>query len=189
MHWIVDIIVKLICSNKSVEVGHFDNHNWFFFSVCTKTQGICCKISKISKKIFQSSRSNRCPVLDIKTLDSSHLLSLFEVSIASSRSEKTLGWKFSFPNSKKLQIPDSPVVDMKTLIESFFLSQPSREHSRMEVGECSARWRCRAASSSDAEHSRPEERDMPTAVPGSAECWIGLTVVHSWDPVKIAETH
>ena len=29
---------------------------------------------------------------------------------------------------------------------------------------------------------------MPTAMPGSSECWIGLTVVHSWDPVKIAET-
>ena len=156
-------------------------NDFFVFSVCTKTQGI----SKKSKNIFQFPRSSSCWHEDS---DSSHPSLYFsEVSIASSRSER---WKFSFPNSKKLQIPDSPVVDMKTLIESLFLSfLASREHSRMEVGECSARWRCRAASSSDAEHSRPEERDMPTAVPGSAECWIGLTVVHSWDPVKIAATH
>ena len=45
--------------------------------------------------------------------------------------------------------------------------------------------------SSDAEHSRLEEPAMPTARPGSPECWlsrIGLSVVHSRDPVKIAET-
>ena len=44
------------------------------------------------------------------------------------------------------------------------------------------------APASDASHSQVKEPAMPTAMPA---CWIlrsGLTLVHSRDPVKIAET-
>ena len=71
------------------------------------------KHKESQRKARTFSNFQEAAVVDTKTQIAVTPLSLYfsEVSIASSRSER---WKFSFPNSKKLQNPDSPVVDMKT---------------------------------------------------------------------------
>ena len=64
------------------------------------------KHKESQRKARTFSNFQEAAVVDTKTQIAVTPLPLYlsEVSIASSRSEKTLGWKFSFPNSKKLQL-------------------------------------------------------------------------------------